>query len=226
MSEDQQQTVVENADAEATPGAEGADARIDDALETLLSEYDSAGQSATPDAAPQTQASEVAASQSIPEQQPGTVSEDSVLSQRLNNVETVLNANQVDEFNRQVTTDMNKVIKGIRGDLDAELYDDGIVDGWVRKQAKENPKLDIAWSQRHADPKQFEKVVATLGRKFHKKFSSLPDKQATEDKEAVTAAVRGSSTKAPENKPTNYSRLSDAEYRKSVIAEHGYDPMV
>ena len=91
--------------------------------------------------------------------------------------------------------------------------------------AKQDSRLSTAWTERHQNPQHFDKVVSTLGRKFHEKFSRFPDKEATENKEAVTAAVQGASTTAPEKKPTSYNGMSDAEFRKSVRDEYGFEPM-
>jgi hypothetical protein len=57
------------------------------------------------------------------------------------------------------------------------------------------------------------------------KFSKLPDKAATEDRAAVTAAVRGASTKAPEGKAPSYGKMSDAEYNKDVEQKFGFRPL-
>jgi hypothetical protein len=52
-----------------------------------------------------------------------------------------------------------------------------------------------------------------LGKSFAKKFSKMPDKQATEDRETVAAAVRGASTRAPEGKAPNFAAMSDNDFQ-------------
>jgi hypothetical protein len=59
-----------------------------------------------------------------------------------------------------------------------------------------------------------------------KDFTSI-DTQATEDRAVVAAAVRGASTnRAPETPPPNYSTQNNAEYRRSVREQYGFDPGV
>ena len=99
------------------------------------------------------------------------------------------------------------------------------MEAWLDAQARSDPRLAAAWSQRHANPKQFQKVVTGLSQSFAKKYGKLPDKQATEDREAVTAAVRGASTRAPEGKAPDYSGKSDAEFREDVRKNYGFNPI-
>lgn len=108
--------------------------------------------------------------------------------------------------------DMEKTIKNVRGDLDAEYFDDSFVESWIDGQARKDPRLATAWTNRHSQPKQFEKVVGQLGREFAKKYGKLPDKAATEDREAVTHAVRGASQRAPEGQAPNFSSMSHNEF--------------
>jgi len=109
--------------------------------------------------------------------------------------------------------DMDKTVKSIRGDLDPEMFDDATVRGWINARADDDPRLAQAWVNRHNNPKQFEKVVTQLGRDFQKKFSKMPDKGATEDRDAVTAAVRGASTRAPAGQAPDFSRMTDREFQ-------------
>jgi hypothetical protein len=47
---------------------------------------------------------------------------------------------------------------------------------------------------------------------LYKAAQSFPDKDATEDRMAVSAAVRGTSTTAPAETPPNYGAMTDAEF--------------
>lgn len=205
MSEDQTtQAVVDKPDVTAQPVTEGANARDDgDNLDNLLKEYD--------EQAPKKNA------ESVPEQ-PGAADDLKVLLEQARGVISEANATKFRH-------DMDKTIKNIRGELDASVFDDDFVEAWVDAQARKDPRLSKAWLNRNANPKQFEKVQAELGKSFEKRYSKMPDKQATEDREAVTAAVRGASTQAPERKPANYAGMSDSEYRDAVKKEHGFAPL-
>lgn len=195
MSEETtQQTVVDETNAPATPGAEATSARTDgDDLDKLLAQYDDENKpKATPEPAK-------------PEQKTGTADNDLVLRE----VRALREERQQENYRR----DMDKTIKDVRGNLDPEFFDDTFVEAWMDSQARNDPRLATAWANRSANPKQFAKVVETLGRAFTKRYGKLPDKQATEDREAVTAAVRGASTKAPVGQPPDYAKMSPAEFQ-------------
>lgn len=210
MSEAQTtQTAVDTTTAPAQPGATAPDARNDgDDLDRLLSEYDESGRARTPPepARPATNAD--------------TANPD--LRALADEVKGLRTERQQETFRR----DMDAMTKNVRGDLDPEFFDDSFMEAWIDKQARDDPRLLQAFANRHANPKQFQKVVDTLGRSFNKRYSKLPDKSATEDREAVTAAVRGASTRAPEGKAPDYGKMSNQEFREAHKKEHGYYPSV
>lgn len=225
MPEEQnKQTVATETNVQAPPATEETSAPADDDLENLLAQYDS-GQPKT-EAAP---AADAGSSTTQPETKPDAGSTESAILQKLNAMETERTAERTQErqaeADKQFQIDMADTVKKVRGDLDADFWGPALVEGWIDAMAKQDDRLATAWAERHRNPQHFDRVVATLGRKFHDKFSRLPDKQATEDKEAVTAAVQGASTTAPEKKPMNYNGMTDAEFRKSVREEFGFEPM-
>lgn len=122
--------------------------------------------------------------------------------------------------------DINKAIGVVRGSLDPDKYDDALVEGYLNALATKDPRLAAAWQNRHNQPQAFQKILAAVGREFQKKHGTMPDRQATEDREAVTAAVRGASTKAPEGKAPDFSRMSTSEFREAHYKEYGYYPSV
>lgn len=201
-----EQTAVDATKAPALPGATaGQDARQDgDDVDTLLNEFQASTKA--PEPTPQTQ----------PEPKAGTdvikapVSDPAVAEVR----------------NYIFRQDMDKTIKAVRGDLDPDRFDDGIVEAYLDMRARKDPRVATAWENRHRNPQQFEKLVAGLGREFTKKYGTMPDKQATEDRELVTAAVRGASTKAPEGKAPDFSGLNNHEYREQHKKAYGYYPSV
>lgn len=206
MSEAQAtQPVVTPTDAQPQAGAEVTDARNEDTLDTLLKTYD---QQTQPAAQPQTT--------NPPERKPDTP-DLNVLASR---VESFVN----EAHNIQFKRDMTETVKQVRGDLDPDVFDDVLVESWLDAEARRDPRLAKAWTDRHANPKQFERVKAELGKSFTKKFSKLPDKQVTEDRESVAAAVRGASTPRPESKPLNVSNLSNKQAADEIEKNFGYRP--
>ena len=192
-----EQTVVEESKAPAQPDAAETSARETDDLDALLKEYET---SARP---PETQPEPKAAPQKT----------DS--GAELSDVRQYI-------FNQ----DMEKTIGKVRGGLDPDYFDDKLVKGWINEQAIDDPRLATAWQQRYANPKQYQKVVDQLSQKFAKKYGKMHDREATENREVVAAAVRGASTKAPEHKAPDYSNMSNPEYRQKVKQEYGFDPGV
>ena len=202
-----EQTAVDATTAPAQPGATaGQDARNDgDDVDALLTQFDSSVPK--PAAAP--------APQPTPEPKAGTVAQPS-------QPDPAVAAGRTYIFRQ----DMDKTIKTVRGDIDSDRFDDGLVESWLDMRARKDPRLAAAWENRHRQPQAFQRIVAGLGREFQKQYGSMPDKQATEDREAVTAAVRGASTKAPEGQPPKYGGLSNQEYRERIRKDFGFDPGV
>lgn len=191
------QTAVDATDVAAKPVTEGNDAQTGgDDLDTLLSQYDDS-------------AKKPAATSTQPDTKSATVDND--LRSTLEEMKGYVSQAQAQQFRQ----DMDKTIKSVRGDLDPELFDDTLVESWLDAQARQDPRLQSAWNNRHTNPKQFEKVVDGLSRNFGKKYGKMPDKQATEDREAVTAAVRGASTRTPIGAPPDLSRLTDAQFAEA-----------
>jgi hypothetical protein len=172
----------------AEPNAQTSGATDD--LDALLRQYET--ETAAPTAAPQ----------SKPEQA-GT-DDLKVIAEEFRAMRT---ERQQEVFNR----DMSATVAKVRGDLDPEIFGDTLVKAYINARADEDSRLAKAWVERNANPKAFNRVVEQLGREFRQKLSKLPDRQATEDREAVTAAVRGASTRAPESQAPNYSKMSDHE---------------
>lgn len=186
-----EQPAVDATKTPAQPGVEaGQDARKDgDDVDTLLNEFQASTKTSEP------------APQPKPEPKAGTEATPSKPDPAIAEVR--------DYIFRQ---DMNKTVTAVRGDLDPERFDDDFIEAWLDTRSRKEPRLAEAWVNRNRNPQAFQKVVAGLGREFSKKYGSLPDKQATEDREAVTAAVRGASNKAPEGQPPNFGSMTDAEF--------------
>ena len=100
---------------------------------------------------------------------------------------------------------------GIPDSIDDEMIV-GLADGMARK----DPALARAWTASANDPKARATLIKKVGEALGSKFAKARgvDEQATADREAVAASVRGSSTKAPEGRAPDYAKLSDNEFRK------------
>lgn len=204
MSEDTTQPVVDGTKAPALPGAAVDGARNDgNDLDTLLAQFDQQTQPRVDPVSPP----------------PATQQQD-----------TPTPATQPDPlvaslYKRIEREDIGNLVKQVRGDLDATLWDNEIVEAWIDAQARKDPRLARAWLERVNNPQGFERIGKELGKKFAERASKVPDRQLTEDREAVAAAVRGASTqRAPESSPPNFGQMSNSDFRNEVRQKYGYDP--
>jgi hypothetical protein len=193
MSEDQTtQAAVDEPKVPAAPGTEATSARTDDDLDTLLAEFDGSKTSSPEPAKPEPR---VEAADDVKDASAEVLRARDEIRQ--------------DRFKR----DMNDTIEKVRGDLPSDFYDNTFMQAWIDAKASSDPRLAAAWVQRNENPQKFKQVVGALGKEFAKKYGKLPDRQATEDREAVTAAVRGSSTRAPEGKAPDYAAMTPGDFQ-------------
>lgn len=124
-------------------------------------------------------------------------------------IENVVKAKLDEERAREAAKrDLENVVKTIRGDNPDDRFDDVFVTAWVDSQAQKDPRLQNAWLKRHEKPDEFKRIVAKLAEQFQSKISHLPDKNTTEDRDAVNAAVRGSSNTGPGDQELSFADLA------------------
>lgn len=127
-----------------------------------------------------------------------------------------LEALEVRDAEKGYRTDMDAAIKAVRGDLDPEIFDDVWIEGYLNEQARRDSRLQNAWAQRHKNPQAYQKILGSLSDQIGKKFSKVIDRQATEDREAVAAAVRGASPAAAaddKEERRKVAKMSDREFQ-------------
>lgn len=214
------QTAVDAPNASATPNAEGQNSAQGEDLDAVLQSFVNAT-SGSPEKKADAAPAAKPASNPNPEPNSDAIG---ALQTQLNYLAGREQAREEADRTRRFNEDMNVVLKDVRGDLNADFFDDDFVRAWIDGQAAKNPQLAQAWVQRDKDPKGFKRVVEALKGGFSKKYGKLPDPALTEDREAVSAAVRGASTKTPEAKAPNIGSMTDAEYRAYVQKTHGYTP--
>lgn len=128
-------------------------------------------------------------------------------------VEALEAAHYRDNFNR----DIGNVVNTLRGDLSAETFDDDLVVGYLDSRARNDPRIGAAWANRHQNPDAFKKALGALSKDFQKKFGSQIDQNATEDREAMAAAVRSASTATAEQPDKNWAGMSQNEFEQEKI---------
>lgn len=138
-------------------------------------------------------------------------------------------AKKVSELEKEVVhlrtqPELTSLASQIRGDLDAEVFDDDFVISWLDSRAKKDPRVRSAWMNRGSNPSAFGKVVKEMGKQFQSITSKLPNQEVTEDRDAMEAAVRSASTKTAEIEQPNFQAMSDAEIQQWKRQQTGNNP--
>ena len=181
MTDTNTQAAVDAPVTTAEPVVEGNNAQAPaDDLDTLLSQYEAQTKVAQPSPPPTTQT-------------PNTPPLD---PDRLKRVEE-----------RLFREDVSNAVSNIRGDL---KVDPEIVESWLDAAARKDMRVANAFLQKDVNPQQWKQIEAGLAKRFAEKVKSMTyDQPVTEDRNAVAAAVRGASTKAPAESAPNYSSMTN-----------------
>lgn len=101
---------------------------------------------------------------------------------------------------------------------------------YIRKIARENPKINGVYNNRENDPAEWNKARSLLKKGFDayvkEKIGKPVDAEATGDRVAVTAAVRGASNRAPESATPKLGNMTNHQFNEWVKENHGYHPGV
>lgn len=198
---DEKQAVVDTTDAAAKPAATDDSARKDvDDLDALLAEFDQGTKRPSADSPPEPKPKETA-----PTIDPATID-------RIKRVE-----------DRLFKEDLDETVKQVFGDM--QLPRRAAV-GWLDQMARENPQVAQAWMNKTNDPHTWNRFAKSLAKEAAKDFPPPVDQPATADRELVAASMKGASTKVAAEPAPNLGRMSNAEYRKTVLEQHGFDPGV
>ena len=120
-------------------------------------------------------------------------------------------------WQQNARADFSRVLDYAKNELEGANIPDDYVEDKLIAEYRKNPEFANAWEQRRESAEaeaRFNRVVTQVVKAMEKKARAVPryDRDATEDREAVTAAVRGASAKAPPEKPPDFSRMSPAEF--------------
>jgi hypothetical protein len=100
---------------------------------------------------------------------------------------------------------------------------------WLEALYNRDAELQQIIGARYTSPQALdraERAVTKALKGLREHVKSLPDRNATADRDAVVAAMRGASGQAPVGRAPDYSRKSNREYADAVEQEHGYRPRV
>lgn len=217
MAEDTTQPVATEAKDAASPAPDAGKGALDNDLTSLLSEY----------AAKTTKPAEAAAPAAA-QPKPDAPSQGNDLPSKVDQLKLLKAAELIEsEAKERVTRErdqaVGRTVKAIRGELPDDALHNAAARGWLEEKAASNPALVAAFNDRQNNPQQWAKIEAQLTREFAA-VSKRPDSNLTEDREAVSAAVRGTATTPPPAKELNIMQVSDSEAKNHVREKYGYSP--
>lgn len=191
MTDTDTQSVATDTEAQAKPDAEATSAQdTTPSLDSLLNEFET---QAKPQPAPA----------------PAKAAPDPVVAELQRDIASM-------KFEREI----EPVLKNIRGEIPQDVLSDREFLALIDDRAKHDPRIQNAYWNRASNPSVWAKIEKGLNAEYSKKFQPRVDAAATEDRNAVAAAVRGTSTKASEEKQPDYGSMSQAEFARE-LAKHG-----
>lgn len=102
---------------------------------------------------------------------------------------------------------------------------------WLRNEYADNPVLREAWDNRYDSQdamaharKMVDRALQQFSAHARREAQRIRDIPLNEDREAVSAAVRGSSKAIPPPAPPNFSKMTDTELREFTERNYGYRP--
>ncbi|MDH4983270.1 hypothetical protein [Hyphomicrobium sp. D-2] len=119
----------------------------------------------------------------------------------------------------------------IAGDYPELAADSGTV--WLRNEYAINPDLQNAWDRRY-DSQDAMKHARRVVNEALQRFADHAQREANrirsipvnEDREAVSASVRGASKEPPPARQPNINFMSDAEFQAWTKKQYGYTPRI
>lgn len=117
--------------------------------------------------------------------------------------------------------DIADAVKTIRTEMGDHALSEKAVRRMLNGAAGEDARLQTAWMNRIQNPDGYSRVLKALAKEFASEVAEMPDKGVTEDRESVAAAVRGASTKVPDEPeiPSNVATMSDQEFEGWVRSQ-------
>lgn len=201
MADEKEQAVAEETEGQAQPAPEESSAQetqtdSGDDLDQLLAEYDQN-------------------SSQQPSQQPSGQQTQPDVSKLQQEVES-LKAQKAAEMDQK---DFDSVVDEMAQNAPVSRT---MVAGMVRQLAVDDPKIAEAWEKRLVNPKAWQAAKQRLNKSYSAEIKALADPSLSEDREAVTAAVKSASKKPPEEPEVDESQvrhMSDAQFEQWVKSQ-------
>lgn len=197
MPEEVKESVAEEAEEGREAPSEDQGAQDEESLESLLGEWDQDSGSEQPK----------------PEEK-DKPEDDDRMSKLEGEIRDLRRRDAEKAFNESVQTAV-KTVQNVIGD---GAYDNSEVEDFLWARAARDQRFQNAFLNRGVNPSAFDKVLKALGKELGQRAKNRPDPQTTSDSEAVAAAVRGSSNRAPDTEEdfSKVEKMSDVEFETWV----------
>lgn len=117
-----------------------------------------------------------------------------------------------EEIKQQTANDIKSAVSVISEELEGLNLPERLIRGALYDKAENDPRFLQAWTNRSQDPKTFNKILKSFAKEVKGDFDNVPDRQATEDREALAAAVRSANTRSAEPETVDVTTMSDQEF--------------
>lgn len=141
----------------------------------------------------------------------------------LNDVVSYVRQQQAEGDAKAYQADISSAIKVLKDSVPEDqqsTYDDEVLEGFLHAKANKDTRIRDAFLGRHKNPTAWETAQRQLAKDFSERFKQAPDPQINEDREAVAAAARSSSTKPAEEELTlkKVTSMSSEEFNKLQLS--------
>lgn len=124
---------------------------------------------------------------------------------------------------KEARKELDVVLSRIKGSTDIEPE---VLEAYIEGQARKNPDLQRAYVNRGNNPAAWAKVEARLAKDVAERFGVRVDRPVTEARDAIAAAVRGSSSTAPKGDISDREIMEmDADEFRKLQARFGVRPV-
>lgn len=145
----------------------------------------------------------------------GAISNRAILQSVLDHQITQQEQQHQEYLQRQEKSDFEMVVGMASDHLEDLPVPEDFAKRYLAAEYQMNPELKQAWDHRRDSPEHDDyasRVIKRVFKQMRKSASRIPDLQATEDRAAVTAAVRGAGGRVPEAAAPNFDRMTDNEF--------------
>lgn len=118
------------------------------------------------------------------------------------------------EAKNQFNQELNTAVKAVKELSEVDLSD-RVVKGYLNAIADEDERVKKAWENRSENPEGWKAALKKVAAEIKKETQKV-DAGVTEDREAMTAAVRGVRTETKEDAAPDVQKMSSRDFNKHL----------